>query len=276
MMSSDHGSVPVAEQFASIQGEGRYMGSPSVFLRTAGCNFLCGGSQAAAAYEGTEYEDRTRAMADTMADGESTWVCDTISEWMDGAEHGIPELYDRWAANGFLENVQRGSHVILTGGEPLLHQAELASFLDYLENEGYEPFVEVETNGSIYPAEELRRHVDQYNVSPKLSNSGLKRAVRYDPDVLRTFVAEFTGESATTANADFKFVIGSSEDWSEVESDFLDPFDIAEEHTFLMPAGADQGELELTREDVAELAVENSVQFSERLQIVIWDEATGV
>jgi organic radical activating enzyme len=35
--------IKVAELFYSIQGEGRYMGVPSVFLRTFGCNFTCGG-----------------------------------------------------------------------------------------------------------------------------------------------------------------------------------------------------------------------------------------
>ena len=35
--------LKVAELFYSIQGEGRYMGVPSVFLRVFGCNFKCAG-----------------------------------------------------------------------------------------------------------------------------------------------------------------------------------------------------------------------------------------
>ena len=35
--------LKISELFYSIQGEGRYMGVPSVFLRTFGCNFTCSG-----------------------------------------------------------------------------------------------------------------------------------------------------------------------------------------------------------------------------------------
>ena len=35
--------LKISELFYSIQGEGRYMGVPSVFLRTFGCNFQCAG-----------------------------------------------------------------------------------------------------------------------------------------------------------------------------------------------------------------------------------------
>jgi organic radical activating enzyme len=35
--------IKIAELFYSIQGEGRFMGVPSIFLRTYGCNFTCAG-----------------------------------------------------------------------------------------------------------------------------------------------------------------------------------------------------------------------------------------
>lgn len=267
--------LPVAEQFSSIQGEGRFMGHPAVFLRTAGCNFLCGGYQALEEYGDTEFGEKVRAMSENMGEGEAEWVCDTISEWMDGDQYNIEDLYDEWIEEGYLERIDQGNHIVLTGGEPMLHQEQLVNFLDQLEDYGHEPFVEVETNASIYPSKEFRRHVDQYNLSPKLSNSGIQKEVRYREEVIESYVEEFINEQSYT-NADFKFVVGSSHDWEEIESEFLSKFGIPRENTFLMPAGADQNNLEITREDVADLAVENSARFSERLQIMIWDEATGV
>ena len=35
--------LKVAEIFYSVQGEGKWAGVPSVFLRTFGCNFQCRG-----------------------------------------------------------------------------------------------------------------------------------------------------------------------------------------------------------------------------------------
>ena len=35
--------IKVSELFYSIQGEGKFSGVSSVFLRTFGCNFTCGG-----------------------------------------------------------------------------------------------------------------------------------------------------------------------------------------------------------------------------------------
>jgi len=277
MTEAEAFELPVAEHFYSIQGEGRYMGRPAVFLRTAGCNFLCGGTAAARAYEGTEYATETRAMADNLAEGQGTWVCDTIAEWMDGNQYTIEELYDYWDEEGYLKNVDNGAHIVITGGEPLLHEESLTAFLNRLNREGHEPFVEVETNGSIYPGEALRTHIDQFNISPKLSNSGMERERRYDSEIFSRYVQQHMGENAqNTANADFKFVVGTPGDWAEIADDFLEQFGVPKENVYLMPAGGTEDDLTLTRGDVVELAKQHAVQYTDRLQIVIWNQATGV
>ena len=49
--------IKIAELFYSVQGEGRYMGVPSIFLRTFGCNFKCAGFGMPAGELSTEAED---------------------------------------------------------------------------------------------------------------------------------------------------------------------------------------------------------------------------
>ena len=65
----NHNTLPIAETFYSIQGEGITTGYPSVFVRLAGCNLMCGG-------QGTQFDGE-------LHDG-ATWRCDTIEVWMKG------------------------------------------------------------------------------------------------------------------------------------------------------------------------------------------------
>ena len=113
--------LPVAETFYTLQGEGRSVGVPAVFLRTGGCNLLCGNpSNPDAPQEELE-----------MAD-DATWLCDTIDVWSNPNTKTVEEVLDIWAEEGWMEKLEmRGAHLILTGGEPLLQQDNL---LDLLRN----------------------------------------------------------------------------------------------------------------------------------------------
>jgi len=79
----------VAEIFYSIQGEGRLVGIPSVFIRTSGCNLRC------------------------------VW-CDTpYTSWEpEGEERSLDEIVVK-------ANRHPAKHAVVTGGEPLLaHEIE--------------------------------------------------------------------------------------------------------------------------------------------------------
>ncbi len=100
----------IAEIFRSVQGEGLYTGTPSVFVRTSGCNLRC-------------------------------WFCDTpYSSWdPEGVNRSVPEL---------LEEVREydTEHVVLTGGEPMLLQ-ESVELTSRLKEAGH--FITVETAGTV-------------------------------------------------------------------------------------------------------------------------------
>ena len=130
----------VCEIFASIQGEGRVIGTPSLFIRMYGCNLTC------------------------------NW-CDTKYSWVgqENAKEGIE--YSRMSPKEILRRLSEIGNVSLvtiTGGEPLLQP--LDGLVGNLVRANYE--VLIETNGTITPSEELKRLVSIWSVSPKTSNAG--------------------------------------------------------------------------------------------------------
>lgn len=74
--------------------------------------------------------------------------------------------------------------VVLTGGEPLLHEAALHRLVPTLLDLGFS--VEVETNGTLSPS--LLPDAVHFNVSPKLSNSHMPVNRRLNIPVLEEFL----------------------------------------------------------------------------------------
>lgn len=125
---------PIIEIFHSIQGEGLRMGVPSVFVRFVGCNLRC------------------------------PW-CDTEYSW----NYSLNEKPKYTLED--VEEVIKAHHpsdVVITGGEPLLHQDQILYLLDHHIGLNFT----IETNGSIVPCSKLRYHrLGQdvlWSVSPKL------------------------------------------------------------------------------------------------------------
>jgi 7-carboxy-7-deazaguanine synthase len=102
--------MKVAEIFASIQGEGRYIGRPTAFVRLTGCNLRC------------------------------RW-CDTVYAYEGGREMTVAEVAKTVKMLGL-------RNVCVTGGEPMLQVAPLRELLGMLKNAGHE--VVLETNGTLY------------------------------------------------------------------------------------------------------------------------------
>lgn len=237
--------LSIAEQFFSIQGEGRYSGTPAHFLRLAGCNLMCGGY-------GTETDKQ-------LHDG-ATWRCDTIEVWRKGAGHSVLDLMENWAVDGTLRRFHTGAHLVITGGEPLLQQQVLAVLIEQLDLQLKDPFIEIETNGTL--ASHLKSHlILSYNVSPKLKNSGM-------PD-------EKTRINLASDLADFKFVVSQDTDIGEILA-IIDQHKIPRGRVYLMPATEDRSTLINTSELVANLCIDYGFNFSSRHQVMIWDRTTGV
>lgn len=237
--------LAVSEVFYSIQGEGKTTGFPAVFVRLAGCNLMCGG-------KGTEKDGK-------LHDG-ATWRCDSIEVWIKGKSKPYAEILPIECQ----EAIRNGANIIITGGEPMLQQKNIVGFIEYITQElNNFPFFEIETNGTIMPTDEMLNFVDQWNVSPKLANSGMPLEDRINEEVL-TKLSKY--------NTQFKFVVSSKQDWEEIKAiNGIDKSLIT-----LMPAGSNQEELKETKELVAELCKENYLRLTNRLHIDIWNKKTGV
>lgn len=245
-MRSKTTTLPISEVFYSIQGEGITTGVPAVFIRLGGCNLMCGG-------KGTQRDKNLHNGA--------KWRCDTIEVWMKHIEKDFNQIIPQ----EYYKYLRYGSHLIFTGGEPLLHQEQISNFLEWLQDQyDLSPYVEIETNGTIEPAFHLMGYVDQWNVSPKLSNSGNDRKMRYKPNVIDVF---------NRLDTQFKFVVSEKEDFEEILTDF---HFIDTDKIVLMPSGETQEELNKNRIMVVELCKSFCVNYSDRLQIVTWNKKTGV
>lgn len=226
----------VSEKFYSLQGEGRTMGIPAVFLRLSGCNILCKG------------------------DG---WICDTIEVW----RKGIKTPFNEILTGELFDRLLKGAHLVITGGEPLLHQKKLKQFLQwFIESYGWKPIIEIETNGTIIPDDYFFDIVDYWNCSPKLSTSGEVFKKRFN-ELSLVRLNQCT-------NIIFKFVISNEMDIIELINEYGKVIDMKK--VILMPAGESQEQLNKTRQMVAEKCIELNIRYCDRLHVVIWNKKTGV
>ena len=237
-------ALPVNELFGSLQGEGKLAGVPSVFVRTAGCNLRC-------------------------------WYCDSYhTSWEPtGAWRSVEDVL---AAVGDHDT----DHVVLTGGEPLVHEASV-TLLERLEAAGYH--TTVETNGTI-PCE---APVDLASVSPKLTNSSPTAerdpagdgewADRHDN---RRIDVEAVSSLLEAHTFQLKFVVTGRADLEEVER-LLERIraatavTVADTDVLLMPEGATRERLAETGTEVAELAAERGYRYTPRLHVDLWNDAPG-
>jgi organic radical activating enzyme len=221
------------EVFASVQGEGISAGVPSVFVRFAECNLTC------------------------------TW-CDTKYTW-DWANHDRAtqtlEIEDGLAAR-VRELAGTIRNLVLTGGEPLLHQADLVRLVGELA--GFR--VEVETNGTIEPTAELAAVIDQWNVSPKLESSGNKRSARLRSGPLTWFAA--------SPRANFKFVASEPADLAEIAA-IAQTFAIPAARISVMPEGTDREALLARSRWLVEACQQHGYRFGTRLHVLLWGAERG-
>jgi len=276
--------LKVAELFYSIQGEGRYMGVPSVFLRTYGCNFTCGGFGMP---KGQLSEERNKVDAESITDYKSLPLvstgCDSYASWDPRFKHLSPVLDTDAIVDSIIDilphNRWMDEHLVITGGEPLLGWQR--SYPDLLSNEKMRSLKEItfETNGTqqlstdfgVYLTDWKRnreKNALTFSVSPKLSVSGEKWDEAILPDVINQY-----------QNVGFvylKFVVASEEDVQEAvkavgeykRGGFTGP-------VYLMPVGGVESVYTMNAKNVALAAMKLGYRYSDRLQVPLFKNEWG-
>jgi organic radical activating enzyme len=278
--------IKIAELFYSIQGEGRYMGVPSVFLRTFGCNFKCAGFGMTRGEVSTEVEAIAERVAEFKTYEELPLVstgCDSYASWDPRFKDLSPVLESNAIVERIMEIIPHGAwrdeHLVITGGEPLLGWQR--AYPDLLEHERMRGLKEItfETNGTQkltpefkhYLGEWTAEHWDReitFSVSAKLSCSGESRDEAIQPEV----VCEY--EQVGTAY--LKLVVATEADVEEAlwtvqayrQAGFRG-------HVYLMPIGGVESVYTLNNRRVAELAMKHGLRYSDRLQVPLFKNEWG-
>lgn len=279
--------LKIAELFYSIQGEGRYMGVPSVFLRTFGCNFKCAGFGMPRGELSNEAENVDPALyTEYKSLPLVSTGCDSYASWDPRFRHLSPVLSSDSVADAIMDMLPykewRDEHLVITGGEPLLGwQRAYPDLLDHPKMAGLKE-ITFETNGTQKLTPEFAGYLHQwsshhdqdfgreitFSVSAKLPCSGEKWEEAICPEI----VCEY--EEYGTAY--LKFVIAT-------EQDFADAQRATEEyrragftgHVYLMPVGGVESVYTLNNRAVADMAMKAGLRYSDRLQVPLFKNEWG-
>lgn len=290
--------IKVSEMFYSLQGEGRYVGVPSVFLRTFGCNFKCEGFGVLPGEISTERDTIDPDKYKTFAELPLVKTgCDSYASWdprfkdfsplleVGAIAHQCTQLLPnkRWR-----QLTGNGVHLVITGGEPLLGWQR--AYPDLLDNSLMLDLdnITFETNGTQELSEDFASYIEkwhtvmrqpyneflgrfrelQFSVSPKLSVSGelWKEAIR--PDVIMQY--------QQVAHTYLKFVVANPADFDEVDQA------VAEYRAggfagsvYVMPVGGTSEGYQTNMVYVADEALKRGYYYSPRLHVDLWGNGWG-
>ena len=277
--------IKISELFYSVQGEGRYMGVPSVFLRTFGCNFTCDGfgmPRGEKSNERNQIADRITEFKQYRDLPLVSTGCDSYASWdprfkdlspvltTEAIVERIKELlpYKRWMRE----------HLVITGGEPLLGWQR--AFPDLLEHEFMQDLKEItfETNGTQRLTEDFKQYLTAwtdranreitFSVSAKLPASGERWEDAIKPDI----VCQYQELGWTY----LKFVVATEQDIQDAlraTIEFRDAGFTGE--VYLMPVGGVESVYSMNNKNVALACMKHGLRYSDRLQVPLFKNEWG-
>ena len=282
--------LKISELFYSAQGEGRFVGVPSVFLRTFGCNFTCAGFGCKPGDTSTEADDVAKNIhlyKDFLSLPLVNTGCDSYASWHPAFKDLSPtkettEIVDEMLAltpnNRWVQDNGNDVHLVITGGEPLLGWQR--AYEELLSHERMSDLrnITFETNGTqnlqgrfvdyLLEWSEIAGNEITFSVSPKLSASGEKWEEAIRPEIVRMYQDYgFTY---------LKFVVETDEHFAEVDDavkqyralGFAGP-------VYVMPQGGVVTPYAQNRVKVADWALSRGYCYSPRLHVDLWGNGWG-
>jgi 7-carboxy-7-deazaguanine synthase len=266
----------------TLQGEGKLLGIPVLFIRTSGCNLRC---------TWTTPQDEVS-------------ICDTPY-----ASH-YPDEVEAWETADIVSTVKANlgqiRHIVISGGEPTIQPEPLTELARQLKHV-LDVHITIETNGVLF-VPRLINYVDLFSISPKLKSSepGTEKNKKLDVPVGENYIRDhvkfrrnldtlqkyinacmnlssYYGELSGTdpvrrQGKDFqlKFVVTREEDVEEIKRDFLEKLSfVNNDDVVLMPVGGTPELLERTTDLAVRLAIKNGYRFTPRLQINLYGDTAG-
>ena len=236
----------ISEIFYSVQGEGRLLGVPSVFVRTSGCNLRC------------------------------AW-CDTpYASWApEGEEMTVEAIVEAVGRH-------RCRHVVVTGGEPMIAR-DIEDLLARLRQQGHH--LTIETAATVPPPAGLACNLASLspklaNAAPSAERAGAAwrerhEATRRQPSVIREWIRRYDYQ--------LKFVVSTEADLAEIQALLAEvsagppgaPLPIPPDQVLLMPEGTDAATLAARGRWLVDICKATGYRFCPRLHVELFGHTRG-
>lgn len=245
-----HNNIP--EIFYTIQGEGKNIGKPSIFIRLSLCNLYC-----------------------FWCDTDYTWNWEKTDFKHQNEKNPAykkfkkSESIRKMSSEDILAMLKQYpcENLVITGGEPLVQKKDLIGLLQTLKTHNPNYHIEFETNGTIIPDKNLDALTDQYNVSVKLQNSLVTEKERINEKAIDFF--------AKSPKSNFKFVVDTPKDLEEIKN-IIQKFAIEPKKVYLMPQGTNEITLKQKQQWLVETCKKKGFNYTDRLHILIYGDKRGV